>query len=133
MARQRETLARLWLAASIAYGGLRAALVWRYLSGHGVDPVVFAAVELGSSVAYGWASARLVIAIVDRQWPRLRWLVPATVLAYAAPDAFVLTTGGRLPDGLMRTVVTIVAVSFMVAVATLVREVRRGRVRAGAG
>ena len=132
MARQRETLARLWLAGSVAYGGFRAVLVWRYLSGHGVDPLAFAAVELGSSVAYGWTSARLVVALVDREWSRLRLLGPVALVSYAAPDVFVLTTVGGLPAGLLRTVVTIVAVSSVAAVATLVREVRRGRARVDA-
>lgn len=124
---RRSFLARLWLLGSVAYGGLRALLVWRYLSGYGVNPWGFAAVELGSSAVYGWTSARVVIALVDRSWAALRWLAPATLVAYAAPDAYVFATVGSLPDGLLRTVVGIVVVSFVVAVLTLSREVVRGR------
>lgn len=131
MVTRRETLSRLWVAVSVAYGGLRALLVWRYLSGYGVNPWWFAIVELGSSVGYGWASARLVLAVVDRRWASLRLLAPATTLAYVAPDAYVFATVGRLPDGLWRTLVTIVAVSFALAAAALVREVRRGRAAGG--
>ena len=131
---RRSFIARLWLLGSVAYGGLRALLVWRYLSGYGVNPWAFAAVELGSSAVYGWTSARLVIALVDRSWPVLRWLAPATLVAYAAPDVYVFATVGSLPDGLLRTVVGIVGVSFVVAVITLAREVLRARVgRASSG
>lgn len=120
-------MARLWILGSVAYGGLRALLVWRYLSGYGVDPVWFAVVELGSSLVYGWASARLVLTLVDRHWRGLGLWAPATLVSYATPDAYVLVTVGHLPDGVLRTVVSIVVVSFLVAVMTLVREVRRGR------
>lgn len=124
---RRSLLTRLWLLGSVAYGGLRALLVWRYLSGYGVDPWVFAAVELASSAAYGWTSAWLVIALVDRRWGALRWLAPGTLGAYAAPDIYVFATVGSLPDGLLRTVVGIVIVSAVVAAGTLAREVVRGR------
>ena len=127
MANRRTLLSRLWVLGSVAYGGLRALLVWRYLSGYGVNPWGFAAVELGSSLVYGWSSARLVLALVDRRWPALRWLAPVTLAGYAAPDAYVLATVGTLPDGLLRTVVGIIVVSLVLAVITLVREVRRGR------
>jgi len=130
---RRALLSRLWILASVAYGGLRALLVWKFLAGYGVNPWVFAAVELSSSAGYGWGSARLVTHVVDRQWFGLRWSAPATLLAYAAPDAYVFLAVGHLPDGLWATIITIVGVSALLAVVALVREVRRGRLRAQAG
>lgn len=124
---RRRFLARLWILGSVAYGGLRALLVWRYLSGYGVNPWWFAVVELSSSLAYGWTSSRMVIALVDRKWSTLRWMAPATLVAYASPDVYVFTTVGQMPDGLLRTVVTIVAISFVAATVTVTREVVRGR------
>lgn len=130
---RRTLLSRLWVLGSVAYGGLRALLVWKFLSGYGVDPWVFAVVELASSAGYGWASARLVIHIIDRRWHGLRWSAPATLVAYGAPDAYVLATVGTLPDGLLRTVLAVVTVSAVLAVFAVVREVRRATVRARAG
>jgi hypothetical protein len=40
---------------------------------------------------------------------------------------------GHLPDGLWATIITIVGVSALLAVVALVREIRRGRLRAQAG
>ena len=131
VADRRRLLARLWILGSVAYGGLRALLVWRYLSGYGVNPWGFAAVELASSAVYGWTSSRLVIALVDRAWPALRWLAPATLVAYGTPDAYVFASVGSLPDGLLRTIIGIVAVSFVVSALTLAREVARARARRG--
>ena len=130
---RRMLLSRLWILASVAYGGLRALLVWKFLSGYGVNPWVFGTVELTSSAAYGWASARLVAHVVDRDWRALRWSAPATLAAYGSPDAYVFLSVGHLPDGLWASIVTIACVSAAVAVVALVREVRRGRSRAQAG
>ena len=127
MAPRRALLSRLWLLGSIAYGGVRALLVWRFLSGYGVNPWAFAAVELGSSALYGWASARVVLAVADRSWGLLWRAGPLSVGAYAAPDAFVFATLGHAPDGLVRTLVGVVVVSALVAGVALVREVRRSR------
>ena len=127
MVPRRALLSRLWLLGSIAYGGVRALLVWRFLSGYGVNPWAFAAVELGSSALYGWASARVVLAVADRSWGLLWRVGPLSVCTYAAPDAFVFASLGHAPDGLVRTLVGVVVVSALVAVVALVREVRRSR------
>ena len=124
---RRTLLSRLWILGSVAYGGLRALLVWRFLSGYGVNPWVFATVELSSSACYGWGSARLVTHIIDRHWRALRWSVPATLAAYAAPDAYVLAAAGSLPDGLWATIISVVVVSAVLAVFAIAREVRRAR------
>lgn len=130
MTPRRTLLSRLWLLGSVAYGGVRALLVWRFLSGYGVNPWGFAAVELGSSALYGWASARVVLAVVDRSWGLLWRVGPLAVGTYAAPDIFVFATLGHAPDGLVRTLVGIVGVSALLAAVALVREVRRRRAAA---
>lgn len=130
---RRTLLSRLWVLGSVAYGGLRALLVWKFLSGYGVNPWLFASVELSSSGAYGWTSARLVVHVIDRNWVGLRWSAPATLVAYATPDAYVFLTVGSLPNGLMATIITIVCVSASLASVALFREIRRGRRLAQAG
>lgn len=130
---RRTLLSRLWVLGSVAYGGLRALLVWKFLAGYGVNPWVFATVELSSSAGYGWASARMVTHLIDAKWRSLGWSAPLTLVAYAAPDAYVVLAVGHLPDGLWATVITVVSVSAVLATVALVREVRRGRRRRHAG
>jgi hypothetical protein len=57
---RRAQLERGWILVSIAYGGLRAALVWKFLSPHGVNPYVFGAIEFSSAALYGKSSATVV-------------------------------------------------------------------------
>ena len=127
MTTRRTLLSRLWVLGSVVYGGVRAFLVWKYLAGYGVNPWGFAAVELGSSAAYGWASAKVVGSVVDRRWRDLRVTGPLAACLYAAPDVYVFATIGQAPDGMVRTLVGIVAVSALIAGIALTREVRNRR------
>ena len=116
-----------WLALTLSYAVARIAFAGAFLADYGLDLRIFAVVELSSSALLGTASGRLVEDLVQgRRGRRVRSAV-LTAVGYAAPDAYVLATVGTLPDGLLRTVVGIIVVSLVLAVITLVREVRRGR------
>lgn len=127
MSGRRSFLTRAWLAGSIAYGCLRAVLVWTFLSGYGVNPWAYAFVELASSVVYGLMSGRAVLDLIDRDWRRLRTHGPLAIASYFAPDAFVFITVGGVPRGLLATIVAIVVVSAVITVVGTVRTVVRGR------
>ena len=117
-------LTKGWIVASIVYGAVRTVLVWRFLSDYGVDPIVFAIVELVSSALYGWASARLVIALIDRDRAARRSRALLTLIGYIAPDIYVFASAGRFPGGLLVTVVVIAVVSALLTAFGLVRSVR---------
>lgn len=125
--RRRRFLSRLWIAGAVLYGLVRVALVWQFLSGYGVNPHRFALVELASSVCYGWASARLVSAVGDRNWPAIGRLAPFALAAYLAPDLYVFATIGRVPGGVLASLVTIFCATAAFGTIALVRQVREAR------
>ncbi len=116
-----------WVLVVVAYGALRVLVVTVLLSSYGVRPLVFAAVELSSSVVYGIGSAHVVGALADRRHDTLRRWAPVTVAGFLAPDVYVLVSGRGMPVfGL------VAVVGFSTVTATLtVRDVRR-RARAAA-
>lgn len=124
---RRELLSRLWIVGAVLYGAVRVALVWKFLAGYGVDPYRFAVVELASSLLYGWASARLVLAVVDRRWDALAWLAPLSLAGYIAPDVYVFATVGRVPDGVLATLVAIFVATAALGGFALIRQVRAAR------
>ena len=127
MQNRRATLSRLWVLGSVLYGLVRVLLVWRFLSGFGVNVAAFAVVEASSSLAYGWFSSRAVLAVIDGHLrPAVRNALP-TVLAYGTPDVFVFLSAGRLPGGLRNTLLGMVTVTAAVTLTGLVLQVRRGR------
>jgi hypothetical protein len=94
---RRRLLSRLWLIAVLAWSCVRIAAVHFWLSNYGLNSVVFAVIELSSASIYGTCSARLVIAIIDRQHKlALKWGMIAAAM-YLAPDVYVLSAGHSLP------------------------------------
>jgi hypothetical protein len=85
--------------------------VWQFLSKYGVNTAIYLGIELCSSAMYGISSARVIGSFVDAQWRMLRRWAPIALLAYAAPDAYVFASAGRLPGSLLRVLLSIVFVT----------------------
>ena len=76
---------------------VRIAAVQFWLSDYGINTAVFAVIELASASVYGAGSARLVIAVIDRQHKAaMKWGM-ISAATYLAPDVFVLSAGHALP------------------------------------
>ena len=124
---RRVNFGRGWILISVAYGGLRAALVWRFLRKYGVNPYVFAGVEFTSAAIYGKSSAKVVGAVIDGAWKRIRSCLPKAVLAYFAPDLYVLLSAGRLPGDMLAILLTMVCVTLGLTGVGIWSQIRRGR------
>jgi len=112
---------------SVAYGGLRAALVWRFLQKYGVNPYVFAGIEFTSAVVYGKSSATVVGAVIDGAWNRIRSWLPLALLTYFVPDVYVLLSAGRLPSDMLAILLTMVCVTLGLTGVGIAGQIRRGR------
>jgi hypothetical protein len=124
---RRDQFERGWILVSIAYGGLRAALVWKFLKQYGVNPYVFGAIEFISAAIYGKSSAQVVGAVVDGEWILLRRWLPIAVLTYFVPDGYVFLSAGRLPSDMLVILVSVVCVTMVLTAVGMIAQVRRGR------
>ena len=124
---RRVNFERSWILISVAYGGLRAALVWRFLRKYGVNPYVFAGVEFSSAAIYGKSSAKVVGAVIDGAWKRIRTWLPMALLAYFAPDLYVLLSAGRLPSDMLAILLAMVCVTLVLTGVGVGGQIRRGR------
>lgn len=127
MKSRRHGLERGWIVVSIIYGGVRAAMVWKFLQKYGVNPYVFGAIEVISAAFFGISSARVVGAVVDRTWIGLRLWLPCAVMSYFAPDIYVFLSVGRLPSDILAVLISVVCVSLLVTCIATVMQIRRGR------
>lgn len=94
---RRRLLSRLWLVAVLAWSCVRIAAVRFWLSKYGLNTALFAVIELVSASVYGASSARLVIAMIDREHKSaMKWGMIAAAM-YLAPDVYVLSAGNALP------------------------------------
>ena len=124
---RRANFERGWILVSVAYGGLRAALVWRFLRKYGVNPYIFAGIEFTSAAIYGKSSATVVGAVIDGAWNQIRSWLPLAFLAYFAPDAYVLLSAGRLPSDILAILLAMVGVTLGLTVIAIAGQIRRAK------
>lgn len=104
-------LERLWFVAVMAWSGVRIAAVWHFLRDYKVHPLVYAIVDLGSSVPYAIGSARTITSLVDGRLRPAMWWGALTVVSFCAPEAYIVLSGQEMPWG----VYALVAVVFSIA------------------
>jgi hypothetical protein len=127
---RRQRLERWWLVLVVGWSVLRIIAVWQWLEQYGVHPVVYALVDLGSSVPYAIASARTVGALIDRRYRHAaRWGLLA-VSCYVAPDVYILASGRQMPWAVYIVVAAVAVATGSLALATGRKEVTDGRERA---
>jgi hypothetical protein len=130
----RSRLQLLWLLVTLAYAGVRIALASRYLAGYGLSIPIFAVIELASSALFGFASGRFVPALAartgpdGRHWRELINWGAATLIGFAAPDAFVFATTRRVPFQTLILLIFFVTASMVFSSFTLRRRVRAAQV-----
>ncbi len=127
MGTRRAQIERGWILVSIAYGGLRAALVWKFLKKYGVNPYLFGVIEFVSAAIYGKSSAQVVGAVIDVAWVRLRKWLPVAVLSYFAPDAYVFLSAGKLPSDMLAILISVVCVTLVLTGVGILAQIRQGR------
>jgi len=123
----RSKLERLWIVASLAYGGLRTAIVWRYLKEYGVNVYAFGFVEFSTAAIYGLSSARIVGAVVDRNKRGLMRWSPIALTSFFAPDVFVFLSAGEMPASLLEVLISVVVGTTLLGIVSLVSQVRKAR------
>lgn len=125
MAISRRILERSWIGVSIAYGGVRTALVWGFLSKYGVNAWGYAFTEVVTSAGYGLGTARLIGHVVDRR--REGWIMWAvlSLACFLGPDAYILASAGEMPPGILSIVLGVVLTTTALGAADLARRLRK--------
>lgn len=123
----RRRLERWWFVLVMVWSVCRVVAVWRWLDKYGVNPFVYALVDVGSSAPYALGSARTIGALIDRRYARAAvWSVLAAV-CFAAPDVYIVAAGHDMPWIVYGIVGMIAAMAAMWAVWTGRRDVAGGR------
>jgi hypothetical protein len=123
----RSRLQIIWLGATLAYALVRIALADRYFAKYGLSVPAFAALELGSSALFGFASGRFIPAVVDRHRRHTFGWGAATLVGFGAPDLFAVITIRRIPHNLLVILVVIIVGSLTFSGYELSRRVRTAR------
>lgn len=125
---RRRILQYAWLFAVAAWACFRIFAVDTWLAKYGVNTVVFAVVEIGSSIPYGIGSARCVTSLIDRRRTPAIWWGLMGVVGFIAPDLYMLTAGKSMPAMTYAIIIGAFTVLGTFSLVGLIRQYRQSRV-----
>lgn len=125
---RRRILQYFWLAAVVIWACVRIFAVDTWLSKYGVNTVVFAVVEISSSIPYGIGSARCVTNLVDgHRRPAVLWGIIGAA-GFVAPDVYMLSAGKSMPTLSYVIIVAVLVVLGSFSVVGSIRKYRQSRI-----
>ena len=123
----RQRLRRAWIVGVVLYGAFRAMIVWKTLSGYGVNPWIYLVLDVTSSIPYAIYSAKLVEGLIDRKFARFYQNFIITALTFIAPDIYILISARSAPLHIYQIIIGVILALTLVSAYGLIRKVRQGR------
>ncbi|MCX6453625.1 MAG: hypothetical protein NTV53_01450 [Actinobacteria bacterium] len=124
---------QIWLVLVLLWAMARAVFVNKLFGSHGVNGLIYLAVDLASSVPYAIYSARLVITFINHDFKNVYKNILLTSLFFYIPDVYILIAARRVPSGLYLILFLTIALFSAFAIATIARDIRNKRRTAHGG
>ena len=97
MATRQNSLERIWFIAVVAWSILRVIFADVFFAKYGINIWIFAGVEVISSPIFAQSTSKMAISLSRHHLKNsLIWGI-VTLVSFAAPDVYLLTTGKHLP------------------------------------
>jgi hypothetical protein len=126
-AERRKRVEHLWVAITLAWGFCRVLVVWGALGRYGVNPWVYAGIEIVTSGPYGVATARVVTSLLDRKKQAAsRWAALGLAM-FLAPDLYIVAAGRGMPTYVYVVVSVLVTTLGTLALLSMRAKVCKGR------
>ena len=127
-AERRKRVEHLWVGITLAWGFGRVLVVWGALGRYGVNPWVYAGIELATSGPYGVATARVVTSLLDRKnQAASRWAALGLAM-FLAPDLYIVVAGRGMPTYVYVVVSVLVTTLGALAFFSMRAKVAKGRI-----
>ncbi|MEI6295354.1 MAG: hypothetical protein WCO95_04790 [Actinomycetes bacterium] len=131
MRTKRQTFwERIWASTIVLYTFAATFVVWKALHKYGVNPYLFFVIDLITSWFYGLASARLVVAVIKKQWSETQkwgWL---SALNFMLPQVYILVSASHVPKDvyiIIFSVIGVMAAFALIGIASQIRAARRDK------
>lgn len=119
-------LKKAWILGVVGYSTLRAVIAWGLFRGYGVNPWVFAVIDIGTAIPYAWSIADLPGSIVRaKAVPIIRNLIVA-VVTFMAPYAYIWRVAADAPTNLRAGLIILLVCLLGAAVVGVIRKVLIG-------
>ena len=128
MRTKRQTFwERIWASTIILYTFVATFIVWKALHKYGVNPYLFFVIDLITSWFYGLASARLVVAIIQKRWSETQKWGWTSALNFMLPQLYILVVARHVPRDVYIIIYSVIGFLVTFAVVGVVSQIRVAR------
>ena len=125
--KRRRRLSYTWAGMVLAWSFVRTLLVWAAVGNYGLNPWVYLAIDLCSAVTDAITTPRMVLSFIDERYRQaVGWGLIALV-AFMIPDVYIFLGARHLPTSLIIIICSVIGVTLIIAVASVLRKVHKGR------
>ena len=125
--RKRQRLTRAWAAFVILWSVMRTIIIWAALGSYGFNPWIYLGIDLVCSTIDAITTPRMVMRFVDDRYKSaIKWGA-VSLGAYVVPDIYIFEGTRTLPKKVIVILCVVIVAMLGLAVATIVRKIRKGR------
>ena len=120
---------RLWASTILIYTLVATYFVWKTMAQYGVNWFLFFIIDAITSWTYGIATARIVVAFIDKKRRALSKWVWVAGISFILPQLYILATARHVPRNDYLTIAIIISGLALFALFSLASEVRKAIAR----
>ena len=119
---------RLWASSILIYTFVATYFVWKTMAKYGVNWFLFFLIDAVTSWSYGIATARIVVAFIEKNRKALSKWVWIAGLSFIAPQLYLVAVARKVPHNDYVTIAAIIAALALFALFSLGSELRKARI-----
>lgn len=101
--------------------------MWRTLSKYGVNSIAFFVIDAVTSWTYGISTARLLLAVIKKEWKVSRKWAWAAALSFILPQLYILVSARHAPKSVYIIVLCVIAGLTLFVGGSLLLQIRKTR------
>ena len=118
---------RLWASSILIYTFVATYFVWKTMSKYGVNWFIFFLLDAVTSWSYGISTARIVVALIEKNRSALSKWVWVAGISFIAPQLYIIAVARRVPHNDYVTIAIIIGALALFALFSLGSELRKAR------
>jgi hypothetical protein len=118
---------RLWASSILLYTVFASIIVWKTISKYGTNPIVFAILDAITSWTYGIGTARLVVALIQKDSKSVnKWFFVSSI-SFITPPIYVLATCSKAPAADYYSVIGVIAALAIFSIVSFYLQFKKRR------
>ena len=121
---------RLWASSVLLYTIAATVVVYKTMTQYGVNWIAFLIIDAITSWTYGIGTARLVVAVIQKNWVALRKWTWIAGVSFITPQLYILTVARHVPRNDYISIALVIGLLAAFALFSLISEVTQARRKA---